>query len=223
MARNKKKFAFIISVNDENFFEECVLYINHLRLPYGFTAEIVPVMGAQSMAAAYNIGMSRTDAQYKVYLHQDVFIINPNFMNDVLAVFKQSWKIALIGMIGSPRMPGTGIQSHGERIGNVYSPEVENIDFEGYEYHKEDGLYEVQAIDGMIMITKEDIPWREDIFDGWELYDSSQSFEFKRRGYRVVVPEQKIPWVAHENGGIKSLWNVDKYRRAFIDEYLINQ
>ena len=72
-------------------------------------------------------------------------------------------------------------------------------------YKVEAATIEVQAIDGMLMVTKDDVPWREDLFDGWDFYDSSQSFEFTRRGYKIVVPEQKKPWCAHEESGIQEL------------------
>lgn len=220
MSKNKRKIAFIICVNNEAFFNECKLYIDQLSLPKGFTTEIVPVRDAKSMAAGYNMGMSRTDAKYKIYMHQDVFIINPNFLNDILLVFKQNWKIGMIGVIGSTALPVSGVQWHGDRVGNLYLLDSDNCDFNGYEYKKEDGLTEVQVLDGLLIATKEDIPWREDLFDGWDFYDSSQCFEFSRRGYKIVVPEQRKPWVAHEDGDVMNLYAYDKYRRIFLNEYL---
>ena len=36
------------------------------------------------MTSGYNNAMKKTDAKYKVYLHQDVFILNHNFLMDIL-------------------------------------------------------------------------------------------------------------------------------------------
>ena len=47
---------------------------------------------------------------------------------------------------------------------------------------------EVEAVDGLFIATQYDVKWREDIFDGWDFYDISQSEEFHRAGYKVVVP-----------------------------------
>ena len=80
MRINRRKFAFIICVNEEYIFKECELYINQLNIPYGYTVEIVPVKDVKSLAQGYNRGMASTDAKYKIYMHQDVFIINPNFL-----------------------------------------------------------------------------------------------------------------------------------------------
>lgn len=43
-------------------------------------------------------------------------------------------------------------------------------------------VVDVTAIDGMFMATQYDISWREDLFDGWDFYDISQSCEFTRGG-----------------------------------------
>lgn len=219
MGKNKRKIAFIICVNDDLFFKECQLYINQLSVPEGFVVEIIDVRGAKSMCDGYNQGMTRTDARYKVYMHQDVFILNPNFLVDILEVFAHDRKTAMIGVIGSMIMPASGVMSHGERVGNLYEFDNENVDYNGYEFNKEHGIHEVEAIDGLIMVTKEDVPWRSDLFDGWYFYDASQSFEFRRRGYNIVVPVQKKPWVAHDESSQFTQWNFDKYRRIFLGEY----
>jgi len=78
---------------------------------------------------------------------------------------------------------------------------------------------QVDAIDGMIMITQYDIPWREDLFQGWHYYDQSQSFEFRNKGYQVVVPHQKEAWCLHDSG-VVILQDYDKNRRIFRREYL---
>lgn len=35
------------------------------------------------MCAAYNLGMQSSDAKYKIYMHQDVFIRNEEFLADI--------------------------------------------------------------------------------------------------------------------------------------------
>ena len=218
MDTNKKKFAFIICTNDEMFFEECCFYINRLLVPKGYSAEIIPIRDAKSICSGYNRGMDLTDAKYKIYMHQDVFILNKNFLRDILTIFKQNSKIGMIGMVGSPKLPTSCIPWYGERVGNLYEIDNEKNNYNEYDFSKDGGYCEVEAIDGLMMITKEDIPWREDLFDGWDFYDSSQSFEFIRKGFKVVVPVQTVPWCAHEDG-IMNLWSYNKYRKIFMNEY----
>jgi hypothetical protein len=76
----------------------------------------------------------------------------------------------------------------------------------------------VETVDGFLMVTNRDISWREDIFDGWDFYDASQCAEYRRSGYKIVVPRQNSPWTAHDDG-IINIYNYDKYRRIYLEEY----
>lgn len=213
---NEKKVCFIFCSNDQLYTEECLYYINHLRIPEGYQVDALAIEGAVSMAAGYNEGMRASDAKYKVYLHQDVFIVNPDFIQNFIDIFRKDPQIGMIGMIGSPRLPDTGIMWDDERCGAIYVPA----------YNKEplfrpggDGeLTEVEAIDGLLMITQYDIPWREDLFDKWDFYDCSQSQEFIRRGYKIVVPWMKEPWCLHDST-ISYMTFYDGERQKFLEEY----
>ena len=195
---NAKKFCFIISVKREDYLKECIFYLEQLKVPEGYSMQIQPIRRAASMAGAYNMAMQASDAKYKIYLHQDCFVINPNFLFDLLMIFENDKKIGMVGVVGSPQTPPDLLPWHGIRIGNMYAWDVENTDFNGYSFKLTDGIKDVECIDGMLIATSVDLPWREDLFDGWDLYDISQSFEFRKAGYRVVVPEQTKPWVAHD-------------------------
>ena len=76
----------------------------------------------------------------------------------------------------------------------------------------------MEAIDGLLRATQYDVPWREDLFDKWDFYDISQSQEFLRAGYKVVVPKQKRPWCIHDDDffNLKNFYNA---RKVFLEEY----
>lgn len=76
----------------------------------------------------------------------------------------------------------------------------------------------MEAVDGLLIATQYDIPWREDLFTQWDFYDVSQSFEFRRKGYRVVVPDMERPWCIHDDGFMKVV-NYEKERLKFLAEY----
>ena len=59
---------------------------------------------------------------------------------------------------------------------------------------------QVEAVDGLLMVTQYDLKWREDIFTGWDFYDASQSQEFLQNGYKVVVPYMETAWCVHDDG-----------------------
>lgn len=77
---------------------------------------------------------------------------------------------------------------------------------------------QVEAVDGLLIATQEDLPWREDLFTGWDFYDISQSMEFRKKGYKVVVPHMEIPWCLHDDGYI-NLDHYFKWRDVFLKEY----
>lgn len=81
---NDKKICFIMCVNDKLYEEECIRYIQKLNVPEGYEVEQLSIWDAPSMAAGYNEGMRQSDAKYKVYLHQDVFVVYQNFIYEFL-------------------------------------------------------------------------------------------------------------------------------------------
>ena len=97
---NENKICFILCSNHELYENECLYYIKRLHIPDGFEIDIKIVKGAVSMTSGYNQAMKESDAKYKVYLHQDVFIVNQNFIPDILTLFRQK-EIGMIGMVGN--------------------------------------------------------------------------------------------------------------------------
>lgn len=70
----------------------------------------------------------------------------------------------------------------------------------------------------MILITQYDVDWRSDLFDGWDFYDISQCEEFRRVGYKVVVPYQGEVWCYHDNT-YSHLEKYFLYQKVFCQEY----
>jgi len=212
------KFLFVTCVDDENLYALCVRHIRALSVPRGCTVEIRAERGARSMAGGYNAAMAASDAVYKVYLHQDTFILNRNFIPDVLRVFAESSRIGLLGVAGCQALPASGIWWEGrDRFGKV-------IEFRStfgvLKFAEPAGaLARVQAVDGLIMITRYDLPWREDLFTGFHFYDTSQSLEFLKAGYRVAVPAQADPWCLHWCGNEFPSEEYHRYREVFRANY----
>lgn len=214
---NDKEIGFIICSNNQLYTAECLYYINHLNIPKGYQIDILTVEDAKSMTAGYNEAMQYSKAKYKVYLHQDTFIVNPNFIQDILDIFQSDEQIGMIGNVGAVTMPDSGIMWETNRYGMLYEQRVYETKLLSNPVNERKYL-EVEAIDGFLMITQYDIAWREDLFNHWDFYDCSQSMEFIRKGYKVVVPAMKKPWCVHDCG----FMNLEKYegeRIKFLKEY----
>jgi hypothetical protein len=216
---NENKIAFIICYNDELCMSECVRYINRLNVPIGIETDIMGIQGAESMCAGYNAAMKDSDAKYKVYMHQDVFILNANFIADVINAFKENPQYGLIGVYGADRAVrdanywnvwSVGVTRWGSNL-------IEDSDSVA-DAKNPPTLKECVAVDGMMMITQVDLMWREDVFDGFDMYDISQSVEFAKAGYKVGVVHQSTVWCLHDCGRSR----MDKYdaiRKKFCEEY----
>lgn len=221
---NEHKFAFIICTNNELYLEECFHYLNQLFIPDNYETDVVTICDAKSMTAGYNEGMAATDAKYKIYMHQDVFVTNRYFLFDILSIFQSDTRIGMIGMVGYPVVSKTGFMWYEERVGAVplygdTSHAYPHADFNTYRYHPSDGIRDVALIDGLMMITAYDLPWNETDLHDWDFYDSFQSMDFLLHGYRVVVPNQTLPWFIHDDGVYLSLWNYNKNRKIFMEKY----
>ena len=214
------KIAFITCVNDEEKYEECLLYLRHLRLPGGMTAEYIPMRGAASMAAGYNAAMRSSDARLKVYLHQDVLVVNKDFVRDIQEIFADG-SIGMIGVVGCRSLPASGIWWDGMRCyGRVlHACEPESV--VDSEMQEPEGPYvEVEAADGLLLATQYDIPWREELFRGWHFYDTSQCMEFARRGKKVVVPNQTADfWCVHCPVEKPLAPEYKEWQKVFLQEY----
>lgn len=236
---NDHKFCFIIATNQECYLKECLLYIQHLAIPAGYTVDILTITEATSIMQAYNEGMNASDAKYKIYVHQDVLITERHFLQKLLDIFLSDSAIGMIGMIGAPQIAKTGCMWHELRYGDIY--QLDELIKSGYKsiLRPENTICEVEVIDGLLMATCVDLPWREDIFSGWDFYDVSQSLEFRRAGYKIVVPRQAPSWTIHVDGFI-SLYhyrenqlialknypeitkNKDRLRILFVNSNIIN-
>ena len=217
---NNRQFCFIICYNDDIYLEECLFYISGLIVPDDFTIDILTIKDAKSITSGYNEAMKASTAKFKIYLHQDVFIVNKYFLINLLNIFNHSEHIGMIGMVGAPIINDSAIMWSSPRVGGIYTKELMNKAYLSELYETPETLETVSVIDGHLMATSVDIPWREDLFDGWDFYDLSQSMEFRKRDYRIVVPPQHQPWCLHDDGNILNLYNYNHYRKIFIKEYL---
>lgn len=217
----EKTIAFISCVSDESWYTEAKIYLDNLIVPNGFSVEFIVIRDAESMCEGYNRAMKQTKAKYKVYFHQDCYVINENMLLEMLNIFKDE-KVGIIGTIGAKRLPENVVwwndsELYG-RIIHMYENEIQVdsiVDIPQNEYE------EVAVVDGLFMATQYDLTWREDLFTGWHFYDVSQCTEFLLKNYKVVVPRQNRHWCIH----CASLKPIDKsyekFKKIFIKEYMI--
>lgn len=215
MNTDPRKFAFIACVNNPRQYAICERHLAGLRVPEGFSVDRVVVEGAKGMAEGYNEGLRRTDARYKVYLHQDTYVLNPDLLFELLRLF-ESPRVGLIGVVGATRLPASGVWFHAglHSFGQVW----ENRTGGGLKKllgplnRRQDRLMRFRpvprpylpavVVDGLFMATQYDLPWREDLGFGFIYYEGPQCCEFIKAGYEVIIPHQErdAVWCMHYGG-----------------------
>lgn len=192
---DEKKVAFIICVNNEEMYAEAKLYLDNLWLPENISMEIIPVWGANSMCAGYEKGRGSTNAKYKIYLHQDVLLICKDFIQQIVQRFRSNPQVGMIGLAGCVKLPSSCKWWEAEeKYGKVaHALRAEHIEVPSGTVPE----CEVEAVDGVLIATQYDIPWRADLLKGWHFYDISISMEYRRHGYKIIIPQHDEPWVIH--------------------------
>lgn len=218
---NEKKICVITCVNNDQQYEESMLYLQHSRLPDGFVMEYIPIYGAKCLTSGYQEGMVSNSAKYKVYIHQDVCLINPDALQCMIELFTNYPEIGMIGVAGCTKLPPNGVWYETEERGYGVVAQASRPDsLVRFGYAKTDRDFEtVEAIDGVFMMTQYDIHWRDDIFTGWDFYDISQSMEFRRRGWKVAVPGSNEIWCIHDSGIDFDTIAYEHWRQLFVSEY----
>lgn len=216
------RFAFIVCSNNKTYFETCRKFILNLQVPEGYSVDVIAMNGAESITEAYQSAMLSSEAKYKVYLHQDTFILKDTFIQECLDVFTAHSEIGLLGVIGADRL---------RRDGNIYKywnlggTLICNSEFLGitnfqpaFSMENERFVY-AEAVDGMLMVTQYDLDWRKDILHGFDYYDVSQAMEFRRRGYRAAVLNSgNYGWTIHDCGYVTP-FHIHSSKLAFCREY----
>ena len=206
-----KKIAVIVHINDENLSKDALLSVQKLKVPQGFTLDVLPIEGEKKYPA-YNFAMKNSDAQYKIYMDERINIRQENLLAEIIKIFKSDKEIGMIGCSGAIELSTSGICfNSAKRCGKIQMGNSKDkiADWGGIDKDTR----EVQAIDGWFIATQYDIPFHEE-FDTFA--DTVQCLEFKRQNYKVVVVKQKKPWLWYKS----NVWNItEEDRRKFLEEY----
>ena len=76
----------------------------------------VPIPDSYSSSLSFKVAI----VEYKVFMHQDVFILNKNLIEDLISIFHSNAQIGMIGMAGSKKMPKDCIMWSDKLIGNIF-------------------------------------------------------------------------------------------------------
>lgn len=210
---NRKKIAFIIHKTDENLCNQLIESIQNLNVPQGYDVDILPVTGDEKYFV-YDSAMKQNDARYKIYVDEKISLTYKNILPDILDIFKADRKIGVIGVSGAIQFSTHGVcLDSAKRCGKIFIGDNQSLTDWGA---VTEDYKEVAAVDGWFMATQYDIDWQCDIFTGYSFGDSAQCIEFKRKGYKVVVANQKETWAWFKT---TQMTIENPARKAFLNKY----
>ena len=208
---NEKKIA-VIAQCDASGVSAIRPYLAAIDVPQGYEVELIEVFADGNVADTYQRIMGQSDAKYKVYLAAGSILLRLNFFEEMLRVFEDPM-IGVMGLVGAKQLSTTGLLATSPFVKGrlLYA---DDTDFNGADIDGE--MEEVMAVSGDLIATQYDIPWRSDLFHSDCFYAEAQCIEFRRRGYRSVVPHQDEAWLL---SGTKEISYDDVSQEVFLDTY----
>ena len=210
---NNQKIDIIICKTNDAAFNKLIDSLGKVNVPAEFFIDVI-AFESNNKYKVYNAAMNSSNAKYKIYLDENIEILNVNFIAEIIKLFKNDETIGIIGTSGAKFLSTDGIALNSiHRCGKLYAGEDHILN--NYEEIKEDYQL-VEAIDGYFMATQYDLNWREELFSDNYFGDAAQCIEFRRKNYKTVVINQESPWIWYK------LINLDlnvNYQKAFLDEY----
>ena len=188
-------------------------YLDAIDVPDGYEVELIEVSPNGSVADAYQRAMQQSDAKYKVYLSAGSILLRLNFFAEMLRVFAEDPMIGVMGLIGTKQLSTTGLLEKSPCIKGrlLYTDDTA---FHGEPV--EGAMEDVMVVSGALIATQYDLPWRGDLFHHDCFYAEAQCIEFRRKGYRIVVPQQDTPWLLTS---AKEISYDEASRNVFLDTY----
>lgn len=207
-----QKIAVIIYNNNGIGYDKEIEYLSQLNVPAGMKVDIITLDDSVNRFVMYNQSMMQSDAKYKIYMDDRSIILNPDFFAEVIELFKEE-KVGAIGVWGTSQLSTTGdFAITNSLTGKIVFDNGDN--FDGKEII--DKYFTAQILGQGIFVTQYDVRWRNDIFSSNIYWTESQSLEFRRLGFKCIVPRQIEPWLLLHDGYQKT---DEQSKNIFLDEY----
>lgn len=196
-----------------------------------YGAEIVLVEGAESIYAAYEEGRQRAKHGTKVYVHDDVAILDFDATPKILQEFRTR-HAALMGVIGArgdklpwwtndTLMGGWGDVRRDKRVywssgssGRTLSEPFSGqrpIDNRWLGAEWDSG--ELDTLDGIFLAEQFNVPWPEREAGLWHGYDAERCQQVKAAGKSIKITDiAVVHWVQKHKRG-----HLDKHREVMAD------
>ena len=204
-------FHFCICYSDINCANAAVACINDLNVPEGVEIQISTATEAENVAEAYNALTENFPADYNVFLQENVYIVNHEFISDVISVFSKDDSIHLVGIMGESSYKSADDFGKWD-VGSIHITDDRPVDTIKCDFPE---LYKtVDSLNGMLIVTDYLPKWDSMSDDKNGYFDIDQSLKAREMGYKLAVAGQKEPWCILNIG--KSLYERNDFYASDI-------
>lgn len=149
----------------------------------------------------------QADCEAVVLLHDDTYILDPNFRAKILSAFRSDPSLGIVGVVGASRIPSLAWWESAAKVGEVYESRG-FIDFGS-------PRGPVDVVDGLLMVLGRNVFTRirfdERTFPGFHGYDIDYCLQVRAAGFSCrVIPME----ILHKTKG--GLGNQDEFLRASL-------
>ena len=214
--KKEKKVAFFVRKSDEALYRTCLESLQALHLPAGYEAELFTLAAGKPYAVQANKALALSDAKYKIYINDDMCLVQPRFFGELLAIFKNA-AVGMVGAGGSQSLPVDGnVLSSVYKRGAVYVPAEDG--FSELRFGDATGkAADVRCILPSFFATQWDIFWDES-YEKQYYAVLAHCCAFEEEGRRIVVPLPKNIWCAYQVKDI-SFDGSEADRKKFFTRY----
>lgn len=185
---NNKVIAFIIYSENEMYLKECISYIERLKVPMGYSIQVLSISETVELARDYNEVLAECDAKYKVYMTGNSFIINDYFVYDIISLFQQNTEVGMIGVLGNTTDVNKN-QIKDCNYGKILYGDATGV--KKIELQDNEKFEDAQVVSEVLFITQYDLNWSEGTD---EQYLAKQCQKYREKGWKVIIPYQKNIW-----------------------------
>lgn len=228
MARtlDENKICFITAVRDRAKYQESMAYWQRLKVPDGMTVQYITISDWPSIGQAYQMAMGKSDAKYKIYIHDNIWLTRPDFLEVLIQEFREHPEYGIASVAGSINLPEGCYWWEKDAKGCIC--DNHQGEMKQYVFRQEgDGIIPALMLHDGIMMTQYDISWQTEFYDKGHLYAASQCMEFRKHGYGAAILPQLGAGVQHWGGKlIKNLAYAEagkKLVREYRDVFLQSQ
>jgi len=195
----EKKIAVLLHKSRERRYEICMESLRNMNWPDGYEAELFVITQDRPYAVQVNEIMTAADAKYKIYINDDLCLVHPQMIEEMLNLFQDD-SIGMIGILGSTSLPVSGsVMDSPYKSGAVYIPSEK--DLSELRFNETSEAADVRFLLPSLFATQRDVPWDE-AYEKQYYAVLAYCRGMEESGVRIVVPHPQEIWCTYQEKSI---------------------